>query len=224
MTVADGVSRPKLVIFDCDGVLVDSEGAHSDVVSRNLARYGLTLTADECHALFVGTRMAAIGAVAAGMGATLPDDWVEEVYGEVFVRLKEGVPVIAGIPRLLDTLDAAGIAFCVASNGSEDKMAITLGGNRILDRFEDRMFSAYTLGTWKPDPGLFLHAAAAFGVAPPDCVVVEDSQTGTIAARQAGMRCYGYAPNGDGARLAGEGATVFRDMAALPGMLGLGKG
>lgn len=217
------VTRPKLVIFDCDGVLVDSESAHSEVVAASLTRYGLPMTPEDCMSRFVGNRMATIGEAATVMGAALPDDWVREVYAEIFVKLREGVPIIPGIPALLDELDAAGIPYCVGSNGSEDKTEITLGHIGIHDRFAGRIFSAYTLNTWKPEPGLYLHAAQALGVAAADSVVVEDSVTGATAAQRAGMRCFGYAPHDDGAGLAAVGATVFHDMAALPDLLGLAE-
>jgi beta-phosphoglucomutase-like phosphatase (HAD superfamily) len=96
-----------------------------------------------------------------------------------------------------------------------------LGQNGLLQRFAGAMFSAHTLGVAKPDPGLFLAAAGHFGVAPQDCVVVEDSATGALAARRAGMRCFGYAPDGDGDKLAAESAHVFDNMLHLPRLLSL---
>ncbi|MCB1489164.1 MAG: HAD family phosphatase [Bauldia sp.] len=214
---------PKLVIFDCDGVLVDTEATHCRMLAKNLARHGLAITPEECMARFVGSRMATIGERAVEMGADLPEDWIDEAYGEIFPELAKGVPVIDGVIDVLDVLDARRIPYCVASNGNEEKMTITLGGNGILDRFGDRVFSAYTVGVWKPDPGLFLAAAARFGVGASECVVVEDSVTGATAAKRAGMRCFGYAPHGNGAGLAAQGATPFAAMAELPGLLGLDR-
>ena len=218
------MAPPRLVIFDCDGVLVDTEATHCRMLSRNLARHGLTISPEDCMARFLGSRMATIGETATRMGATLPEDWIDEAYGEIFAELAKGVPVIDGISEVLDILDANGISFCVASNGAEEKMSITLGGNGIIRRFDGGICSAYAVGIWKPDPGLFRHAAGSFGVAAADCVVVEDSVVGATAARRAGMRCFGYAPHGDGARLAEQGATPFADMAALPGLLGINRG
>ncbi len=215
------MSVPELVIFDCDGVLVDGEMAHCDVMSENFARYGLGITPQECMQTFAGGKMATIGERAARMGAQLPPGWIDEIYAEIFARLEQGVPVVAGVLDVLDRLQRAGIAFCVASNGSEDKMAITLGLHGILPRFEGAVFSAHSVGIWKPDPRLFQHAARTMGVTPAQCVVIEDSITGAAAARQAGMACFGYAADNDGARLAGEGAVLFHEMATLPGLLGL---
>jgi len=197
--------RPELVIFDCDGVLVDSEVVSNQVMVNNLASYGLSLTLEECMDLFVGNTMMAVKTKAQNLGAQLPHDWIEEVYEATYVRLKQGVPVIEGIPEILDTLDNANIAYCVASNGSEEKKNI--------------MFSAHSLGTAKPDPHMFLHAAKTFNVSPAACIVIEDSPSGVTAARRANMKCLGYAPHNDGCKLTQEGAEVFHDMSDLVDLL-----
>ena len=213
---------PKLVIFDCDGVLVDSEVASNEVLAANLARYGLQLTLAECMDLFVGGTMKGVMAKARDMGADLPEDWVSVVYQETYARLKQGVSLVPGIPELLAVLDQQGIPVCVASNGSEDKMRITLGQSGLWQRFHpNAMFSAHTLGVAKPEPGLFLAAASHFDVQARDCLVIEDSATGAKAASRAGMRCLGYAPEGSGEELAGQGAEVFDAMARVPGLIGL---
>ena len=122
---------------------------------------------------------------------------------------------------MLDALDAAGIAYAIGSNGAMRKMEVTLGQHpQVLRRFAGRMFSGQDLGAPKPAPDLYLHAAEALRVAPGDCVVVEDSPTGARAARAAGMRCLGYAPQGNPA-LAAEGAVLFGSMEDLPGLIGL---
>ena len=133
-----------------------------------------------------------------------------------------GCAVIAGILSVLDALDAADIAYAVGSNGSDRKMQVTLGQHpALLARLQGRLFSGQTLGRPKPAPDLYLHAAQALGQRPQDCVVIEDSATGARAAQAAGIRCFGYVTHGDGAALAAEGAEIFTDMAALPGLLGL---
>lgn len=208
-----------LVIFDCDGVLVDSEGPSNAVLVDNLARYGLPLTQADCEALFVGGTMAGVGDKARELGADLPADWIDEIYDLVYARLAQGTPVIPGIAGLLDHLDATGIPFCVASNGSEQKMRITLGQNDLWDRFQGRMFSAHTLGVAKPDPGLFLTPARQFGIAPDRCTVVEDSRTGVTAAMRAGMRCLAYVPHGNGADFTAMGAQVIRHMDEVADLL-----
>lgn len=215
------MTRPDLVIFDCDGVLVDSETVSNTVLAVNLTRHGLPMTADRCMDLFVGGTMASVDDTARTMGADLPVDWIDEIYAETYAALRAGVDVIAGIPELLDRLDAERIPFAVGSNGSDDKMQITLGQNGLLGRFGDAIFSAHTLKTAKPDPDLYLAAAAHFGVDPSRAVVIEDSATGATAAARAGMRCLGYAPHGDGAALKTAGAEIIDSMFAVPMLIGL---
>ena len=185
-----------LVIFDCDGVLVDSEVISNQAIADNLARYGLHLTLSECMALFVGGTIAGVAAKVRTLGVDLPKDWVDEIYSDTYARLREGVPLVNGIPELLTALDASGIAYCVASNGSPEKMQITLGQNGLWEKFSGAMFSAHTLGVSKPDPDMFLLAADQFGANSP--VVVEDSANGVTAAIRANMRCIGYAEHDDG--------------------------
>lgn len=213
---------PKLVIFDCDGVLVDSEVVSNQVVADNLARFGLNLTLSECLNLFVGATMDDVLQIAREKGAELPPTWIDDVYQETYERLQQGVPLVQGIPELLELLDRQGIQYCVASNGSEDKMRITLGQNGLWDRFHpNAMFSAHSLGVAKPEPGLFLAAASHFDVQARDCLVIEDSTTGATAAARAGMRCLGYVPEGDGADLSDQGAELFNAMAQVPRLIGL---
>lgn len=212
--------RPALVIFDCDGVLVDTEPTSNAVLAANLSRHGLPLTTEDCVAMFTGWSMVNVEKEAIRLGATLPEDWIDAVYAEEFEALRQGVPPVAGIPEILDRLDAAGIPFCVASNGSEEKMAITLGQTGLLPRFKGAMFSAHTLNTSKPDPALFIAALDAFKVDPARAVVIEDSVLGATGAARAGIPCYGFAPHHDGADLAATGAKIFRDMKELPELLG----
>lgn len=215
------MTKPELVIFDCDGVLVDSEPISNQVLVDNLAGYGLTLTLAESMDLFVGGTMAGVKVQAEKLGADLPDDWVAQVYAETYTRLSEGVAPVAGVVAVLDRLDEQGIPYCVGSNGSMEKMSITMGQNGLMERFQGAIFSAHVLKVAKPEPELFLNAAAAFGVPPANCVVIEDSVNGVLAAKRARMRCFGYAAHDDGARLAREDAFVFNDMAKLPDLLGL---
>ncbi len=209
------------VIFDCDGVLVDSEPITNRIVQRSLAAHGLPLSEDDIIRLFVGGTMAGVGEEARRMGADLPEGWVATIYEEMYATLRQGVPPVPGIGDVLDRLDAAGIPYAVASNGSPEKMEITLGQTGLIGRFEGRMLSAHVEGVAKPDPELFLRAARRIGVAAAACTVVEDSPTGATAARAAGMRCIGYAPLDEGERLAAEGAVVVRAMADVARELGL---
>ncbi len=210
---------PKLVIFDCDGVLVDSETVSNQVLVDNLARHGLKITLSECMGLFVGGTMKSVAETARKLGADLPQNWVDQIYSETYARLKQGVDPVKGVVEILDRLDAVGVKYCVASNGSLGKMQITLGQNNMLQRFENAIFSAHELGVSKPDPDLFWIAAG--GVARADCVVIEDSLNGVKASIAAGIRCFGYAEHGDGAALSAAGAVVFDNMKNLTNLLEL---
>ena len=186
-----------LVIFDCDGVLVDSEPLANLVLIDNLAGYGLNVSLEDSHKMFVGGTMASVMSKSRAMGADLPETWIDDVYAEMYARLEQGVDLVPGIPNLLDRLAAEAIPFCVASNGSEAKMKITLGQNGLWDRFHPHaMFSAHALGVAKPDPGLFLAAASHFDVQARDCLVIEDSESGALAAARAGMRTGQHLPVG----------------------------
>ncbi|WP_293574694.1 HAD family phosphatase [Phaeobacter sp.] len=212
---------PKLVIFDCDGVLVDSETLSNQVLVDNLARYGLTVSLAECMDLFVGGTMGHVRQKALARGAVLPDNWIDEVYEETYLRLRAGVDLVPGISDLLAFLRQKDIAFCVASNGSEEKMRITLGQNGLWEVFHpDAMFSAQTLKTGKPDPDLFLAAACHFDVQARDCLVIEDSENGALAAARAGMRCLGFDPHGAGTRLTRHNAEHFTAMSQVPQLIG----
>lgn len=210
---------PKAVIFDCDGVVVDSEPMLFDLLADDLAQNGLLMVAEALHHTFLGMTLQGLHQRANAMGATLPADWCDDFYARLYERLKLGTPLVPGILGVLDALDAAGIAYAIGSNGSAEKMQITLGQHGLIPRFKG-LFSGQTMGKPKPAPDLYLHAAAALNTDPAACMVIEDSPTGARAARAAGMRCMGYAPDGN-AELAAEGAILFSDMKHLPRLLGL---
>ncbi|HWV50115.1 MAG TPA: HAD-IA family hydrolase [Microbacterium sp.] len=212
----------ELVIFDCDGVLVDSEKLAVRVDRRVLADLGWELSERDIVHRFVGRSAAHFRAeVEAYLGRPLPDDWeapYQHLYDDAFERELEAV---AGVVGALDRI-APALATCVASSGSYEKLDRTLGMTGLLPRFEGRIFSAVDVENGKPSPDLFLHAAARMGAAPEACVVIEDSRFGVAAARAAGMRALGYA-GGITPRewLEGESTTVFDDMTNLPELLGL---
>ncbi|MBR3371481.1 MAG: HAD family phosphatase [Rhodobacteraceae bacterium] len=211
---------PDLVIFDCDGVIVDSEGPTLHMLRDDLAARGLDLPLDRAMDMFIGATMSGVAAKARSHGADLPPDWVEGFYDRLYARLKQGTPLIAGIETVLDRLDSAAIPYCVGSNGRHAKMAITIGQHQALwNRLSGRLYAAEDVPAPKPAPDLFLHAARAFDIAPARCIVIEDSPTGALAAQRAGMACMGYAPHDTGAGLAAHGATVFHNMADLPALL-----
>lgn len=211
---------PALVIFDCDGVIVDSEILSNRFIRDEMAAHGLDLRLDQIMGLFVGGTIAGVAERARELGAGLPPDWVETFYPRLCDHLALGTPMIPGIVDVLQALDRAQRPYCIGSNGRYAKMKVTLGQHpELTARFTNNVFAAQDVAHPKPAPDLFLHAAAVMGHAPDTCVVIEDSATGARAARAAGMRCFGYAPDCDGAHLAAQGATVFHKMPDLPALL-----
>jgi HAD superfamily hydrolase (TIGR01509 family) len=213
---------PSLVIFDCDGVLVDSERIANDVMAAHITAAGWPMSGAQSLKLFVGKRMTEVMAeVEARTGTTLADDWLDVFEAARDAAFTSRLKPVPGIERVLLRLGDVGIPFCVASSGSIAKMHHSLGVTGLLPLLEGVLFSARDVGRGKPFPDIFLHAAAQMGHQPADCVVIEDTPTGAEAARAAGMRCFGYAADSDSEALKARGATCFTDMAALPGLLGL---
>ncbi len=219
----EGWLRPKLIVFDCDGVLVDSEPIANRVMAEAIAALGWPLSTADCIARFKGHHFDTIIAdIEDRLGRPVPADWLPNMRAATDAAFERELQAVPGVVAALDAVADGGLATCVASQGPLEKMAVSLGVTGLRARFEGRTFSAYQVARGKPHPDLFLFAAAAMGVAPQACVVIEDSSLGVTAARVAGMRVFGFAPEGDGADLAAAGATLFRDMAELPGLLGLG--
>ena len=207
-----------LVIFDCDGVLVDTERIAVKIDVVVLGKLGWPLTEAEVIERFMGRSDEEMTReIEAYLGRRLPASWEEpfrHLYREAFAAELEPV---SGI---VEALDAIAIPTCVASSGTHDKIRFTLGLTGLYERFAGRIFSVSEVARGKPAPDLFLHAARRMGVAPAGCAVVEDSPYGVEAARAAGMRAFGYA-GGLAPRRALEGreTVVFDDMRELPRLL-----
>jgi HAD superfamily hydrolase (TIGR01509 family) len=207
-----------LVIFDCDGVLVDSERIAVRIDAVVLARLGWKLTEPEIVERFVGRSEAyMVSEIERVIGRPLEADWDDEFMPLYREALEAELEPVDGI---VEALDAISTPTCVASSSSHERLRFTLGLTGLLDRFDGRIFSAADVANGKPAPDLFLHAAATLGADPARCAVVEDSVYGVEAARAAGMRAFGYAGGvTSGERLAGPRTTVFGDMRELPGLL-----
>ena len=213
--------RPALVIFDCDGVLVDSEPIFNQVLWRYLTVAGAQLSYHETAARFTGKHRDDVTRYMRDTHVHIPNDWPEGFYEKALAALDASVLPIEGIGPVIERLTKARIPICVASNGSRAKMKITLRRTGLLASFGDRYYSAYDIGYSKPAPDVFLHAAKANGADPGDCVVIEDSASGMAAAQAAGMRCFAYQPMAGDADAAQFGATSFASMAQLPVLLGV---
>ncbi|SIO13835.1 HAD family hydrolase [Vannielia litorea] len=205
----------ELVIFDCDGVLVDSEGPLSELVVADLATRGFVVSAEDFHDRFTGGTMKDVDRRLREAGAALPEGWVPFIYERIFARMAAGVEMTEGAVALIDWLEARGVAVAVASNGPMQKMRGSLGPSGLLERLGARVFSAHDHGTAKPEPGLLLLAAEAAGVAPARAVMVDDSPVGHWAARDAGMGFFGYVEHGNAAKMEAEGVALVHSMAGL---------
>ena len=211
---------PQLVIFDCDGVLVDSEPVTNKIIAANLTAHGLPLSEHDVGSMFIGGTIKGVALEATRMGAVLPDDWVDQLYQDIFAALGKGVPVFDGVFDLLNALDTAGIATAIASNGPMQKMEITLRPTQLWDRFAPRIYSGHDYAP-KPDPALIIHAMQVAGATPDTTVFIDDSVNGCGAGLAAGVTTFGFAPEDDGAKLAEIGATPIHSMADIKARLGL---
>jgi HAD superfamily hydrolase (TIGR01509 family) len=207
-----------LIIFDCDGVLVDSEPLANGVLAQAVSKLGIQMDTGEAIRIFRGRAMAdCITEIENRLGARVPETFILDYRWREREAFELGLRAVEGVSSVLENLP---FARCVASNAPSDKIHRSLGITGLLRYFVDRIFSAYDVGHWKPDPRLFLHAASALQVAPQHCVVVEDSLSGVQAAVAAGMRVFGYAPHDeDEHQLAAAGATTFRAMGDLKKLL-----
>lgn len=208
MTVFD------LVIFDCDGVLVDSERITNRIYCRMLNDLGLELGLDDMFEKFVGRSSAQnIALITNMLGAPPPDDFFPAYQQNAWEALKAEVTPVAGVPELLGQLSQP---FCVASSGEPEKIRITLGATGLLPCFEGRIFSVRDVEHPKPAPDLYLLAAKTMGVSPSHCAVVEDTTTGVAAGHAAGMHVFGFTDHTSSQRLKDAGASeTFSTMAEL---------
>jgi HAD superfamily hydrolase (TIGR01509 family) len=213
----------ELAIFDCDGVLVDSESISNGVLAKLLTDEGLPTTLAEARRAYQGLLLADVLTEAqAKLGRPLPKGWLDRFERERNVAFHEELLPIAGVARAIERIREAGIAVCVASQGKLEKTRLSLQITGLRELFEDdALFSAYQVPKGKPHPDLFLHAAREMGADPSKCAVIEDTPSGAIAAVAAGMRVFGYSADSDAQALRRAGAETFGSLDSLPGLLGL---
>jgi HAD superfamily hydrolase (TIGR01509 family) len=209
-----------LVLFDCDGVLVDSERLVVDIDVAAVTAAGWPVTREQVVETFVGRSDADVVAlIEAQLGHPLPAGWDAQWDADYRRVLDEQLEPVPGVRAAVEEVVARGRRTCVASSGSHDKMRRTLGRTGLWELFEGRIFSATEVAHGKPAPDLFLHAAARMRVDPGRCVVVEDSRYGVAAARSAGMRVVGFAGGITPEQHLADADVVITDMAVLPGTL-----
>ncbi len=216
-------NRLELVIFDCDGVLVDSEVISNRVLGRLLTEAGVPLDLPQTRRHFQGLLLDEIlTRTEARFGRRLPADFLDRFQAERAEEFRRELQPVAGAAEMVRRVQAAGIPVCVASQGKLEKTRMTLaltGLDRLIPG--GAVFSAYSVPRGKPHPDLFLYAAAEMGAQPTGCVVIEDSPSGVTAAVTAGMRVLGLTADSDEQALRDAGAEVFESLDQVPGLLGL---
>jgi HAD superfamily hydrolase (TIGR01509 family) len=218
---------PRLIIFDCDGVLMDSEIVSSRVVAADLTARGIPTTPAEAMHQYVGVSLLdMIPMVEAELGHALPPDWFTSMTRKIAGAMEEGVEPVAGAREILERLNGMGVRWRIASNSADLEMDAKFGRTGFTGLVAGRVHSAPRLfasgGKPKPAPDVFLDAAKAEGVAPGDCAVVEDSVPGVKGAVAAGMTAIGFDPVGDGAHLTRAGAHhILHKLSDLPMLLRL---
>lgn len=211
----------ELIIFDCDGVLVDSEPISNRILAEDITAAGWPMTTEDCITLFKGGKLTQVQLeIEKRIGRKLGAGWLSDHYERMFDAFQGEIQAIPGVHEVLETLQERNTAVCVASQGPIRKMKVTLGATGLWPLLVGHIYSADMVARPKPAPDLFLHAAHSEGVRPADCLVVEDSATGIRAAVAAGMRAAGYGAGADGGALVAAGAhTIFSDMAELPALI-----
>jgi HAD superfamily hydrolase (TIGR01509 family) len=206
------------VIFDCDGVLVDTEGAGNRVLAELLSAEGLPTTPEGSMQTYMGRSWPSCMAIASErLGRRLDSETLHERYNRgVRAAWERELEPVPGVVAALDAID---LPTCVASSGEHERMRFTLGRTGLYDRFAGRIFSATEVEHGKPAPDLFLHAATQMGFDPARTTVVEDTVPGVQAGRAAGMRVLAFARHTPAADLEAAGGEPFDDMALLPGLL-----
>ena len=212
-----------LIIFDCDGVLVDSEVISCRAHADTLTRHGYPITSEQVFHRFLGrSTKQANQEVEAELGRALPEDFHLQLQDELYRTFEAD---LEAVPHIHAALDAITRPVCVASSGSHQRMRISLGRTRLYDRFAPNIFSASQVDNGKPAPDLFLFAAERMNVPPERCIVIEDSVAGVTAGRAAGMPVLGFhggshCQQGHGETLRDAGATMtFGDMRKLPALV-----
>lgn len=209
----------KCVIFDCDGVLVDSETISAIIFQKMAKELGFDLDYKSTVENFTGTPMTEnLRFIEEHIKGNLPERFEQNFRDRTYDAFKTDLKPIKGIHNLLDKIK---VPFCVASSGPVSKIRLNLTTTRLINKFEGRIFSSYEIGSWKPEPGIFLHAAKEMGFSPEECVVVEDSEAGVKAAVSGGFKVFVLSKHKKKEAFEKLGANVFFSMNELSSILKL---
>ncbi len=211
----------KCIIFDCDGVLVDSEGISITILVEMANSVGAEIKMKYALENFAGKSLKSVFEyIEKLIEIKLPDSFEKEYRKRTFEAFKTELKPIKGIHNLLDKIS---IPYCVASSGPTEKIKLNLTIAELIEKFENKIFSSYEFGSWKPNPEIFEYAAERMGFKPNECVVIEDSLVGIIAARKGGFDVFGFTKEENRNVFESEGAKVFFDMEKLYELLTEGK-
>lgn len=212
----------KAVLFDCDGVLADSEHLVDRVLAEDLTARGWVLTPEESGAVFLGMALPDMAPVVKAKLGHLPPDWTEQLKRKVTETMAREVPPVPGAEALLQRLRRSPLPLALASNSSRLELSAKLGRLGFASYFGNRIFSFEDVARPKPHPDIYLAAAAACGAVPEDCAVIEDSPTGARAGVAAGCRVLGFCRRTEPEALRAVGVSaLFGELSELPGLLGL---
>ena len=207
------MSKYKCIIFDCDGVLVDSEPLSNQVMVDLANQAGANIDLEYAYTYFKGNSLQnCMKQITEVIGKGIPFDFESEYRKQSFEKFKNEIQPIEGVKEVLDNLE---IPFCVASSGPENKIKLNLELTGLLHYFEPNIFSCYTIQKWKPDPAVFLWAAEAMGFHPPECLVIEDSPIGVTAAINGGFDVYGFTAHDYRNELKENASNTFDNMLNL---------
>ncbi|OEK07909.1 HAD family hydrolase [Flavivirga aquatica] len=204
------MSKYKCIIFDCDGVLIDSETIAIRVLVEMANNLGANIDINKSVSQFKGKSLnLCFEVISELISSPLPDSFEAEYREKTFQAFKEEIEPIDGIKEVLKNLK---LPFCVASSGPENKIRLNLELTGLLSFFEDKIFSCYAIQKWKPEPDIFLWAAETMGYKPSECLVVEDSLSGVQAAKKGGFDVFGYTEHDFDNQLEGVATKTFSKM------------
>ncbi len=203
----------KCIIFDCDGVLVDSEAISIGTLVNMAETHGAIIDIDFAHQFFLGKSLEfCFNYIAEVANKKLPDTFEEDFRKSTFKSFKKDLQPIKGIHELLAKIN---VPIAVASNGPADKIILNLTTTKLIEKFEGNIFSAYEINSWKPNPELYLHAAKTMGFEVQDCVVIEDSPAGVQAALNGGFDVFGFSNHANFEALQQMNIPLFDNMEQL---------
>ncbi len=207
----------KCILFDCDGILVDSEEISNAVLQTMVTEAGADLDLHNIYDRFAGKSLKEIFRMIETLGGiSFPETFEQDYRKRTYEAFKTELKPVKGVHELLEKVT---VPYCVASSGPPEKIRLNLTVTGLIQHFEGRIFSSYDIGSWKPDPQIFEHAAQTMGFEPGECAVIEDSLSGIQAGIAGGFDVYGMAKEHNQALFKDAGAVVFHDLESLHPLL-----